>query len=326
MSAAAEQYDAKDMVTDMIVLDLEWNRGYDKKPLDEVLQIGAVKLEGLGSRIVDTFNAYIRPQVHQKLNPPARHLPELERILSSEQTFLEAEAAFLLWCGEDRSFAVWGGDDVDILRQNCGYWGLPPLQAEEVYDFQAAFSRKVGTGQSLALYRAVEYCGIPDVFTYHNALNDAMYTALVAPWLREEDLHLQKLPRSLRQLAEVSFPAQPVRTVGSFSGRETALNSREVRRQACPLCGAVCWVVRWYHREELYWYGGFHCAQHGWFFCRAAVSQRANGSWRVRTAVPPATLSFLREVHAAALTQVHLCKRTGRRKKRRRARGMPPGE
>ena len=27
----------------MIVLDLEWNRSYDKKPLDEILQIGAVR-------------------------------------------------------------------------------------------------------------------------------------------------------------------------------------------------------------------------------------------------------------------------------------------
>ena len=32
----------------MIVLDLEWNRGYDKKPLDEVLQIGAVRMDWAG--------------------------------------------------------------------------------------------------------------------------------------------------------------------------------------------------------------------------------------------------------------------------------------
>ena len=32
----------------MIVLDLEWNRGYDKKPLNEILQIGAVRVEQIG--------------------------------------------------------------------------------------------------------------------------------------------------------------------------------------------------------------------------------------------------------------------------------------
>ena len=41
----------------MIVLDLEWNRGYDKKPVNEILQIGAVRTEGLGGPILDTFNA-----------------------------------------------------------------------------------------------------------------------------------------------------------------------------------------------------------------------------------------------------------------------------
>ena len=35
---------------------------------------------------------------------------------------------------------------------------------------QAAFSLRVGTSQGVALYRAVEYCGIPASFTFHNAL------------------------------------------------------------------------------------------------------------------------------------------------------------
>ena len=41
----------------MIVMDLEWNRGNDDVCLDEVLQIGAVKIDGAGARISDTFNA-----------------------------------------------------------------------------------------------------------------------------------------------------------------------------------------------------------------------------------------------------------------------------
>ena len=71
----------------MIVLDLEWNRGYDKKPLDEVLQIGAVRMDGLGGPITDTFNVYIRPRVHKCLNHLAKELPELASILASQLTF-----------------------------------------------------------------------------------------------------------------------------------------------------------------------------------------------------------------------------------------------
>lgn len=39
----------------MIILDLEWNQGYDKTVLDEVLQIGAVRVDRLGGPITDTF-------------------------------------------------------------------------------------------------------------------------------------------------------------------------------------------------------------------------------------------------------------------------------
>ena len=50
----------------MIILDLEWNRGYDKKPIEEILHIGAVKIDHLGGPIVDTFNSYIKPVIHAK--------------------------------------------------------------------------------------------------------------------------------------------------------------------------------------------------------------------------------------------------------------------
>lgn len=302
----------------MIVLDLEWNRGYDKKPLDEVLQIGAVRMDGLGGPITDTFNAYIRPRVHKCLNHLAKELPELASILASKLTFPQAMEDFRRWCGGERVFAVWGGDDVDILSQNCGYWGLPGVKADITYDFQAAFSQRAGTQQSMALSRAVEYCALPDTFDYHNALNDALYTALISAWIREEDLELQEIPVRLRRLTEVRFPPQPVRTIGSFSSQRAPLDSRETRRQVCPLCGSVSWVPRWYYPGGLCWYGTFRCAEHGCFLCRMTISQRENGCWRARVAVPQVTLSFLREFYAATHGEVYVCKRSPRRRKRRK--------
>ena len=35
---------------------------------------------------------------------------------------------------------------------------------------------------------AAEYCRIPDIFDYHSALNDAMYTAVLGAWLTPGDL------------------------------------------------------------------------------------------------------------------------------------------
>ena len=49
----------------MIIMDLEWNRSYDKISLEEILQIGAVKIDRMGGPIQDTFSMFIHPRVHK---------------------------------------------------------------------------------------------------------------------------------------------------------------------------------------------------------------------------------------------------------------------
>ena len=74
----------------MIVIDLEWNSGlYTKLRLDEILQIGAVKVDLDRRRIVDSFNAYIRPTIHKRYSPAVAQLPDLAL----------SEGSQLLWRG-----------------------------------------------------------------------------------------------------------------------------------------------------------------------------------------------------------------------------------
>lgn len=183
----------------MIVMDLEWNRSYDRKRLDEILQIGAVRVAEPGGPILSTFNAFIRPRIHKRFDPGARKLPDLQESINSHTTFAEAWAAFTDWCGEERVFAFWGPDDFGVIRQNCEFWSLPVPEPERVYDFQRAFAHAYGAPtQMMALWRVVDYLGIPDVFDFHNALYDAMYTAVIGAWLRREDLDYVRPQRAKR--------------------------------------------------------------------------------------------------------------------------------
>lgn len=303
----------------MIILDLEWNRSYDKIQLEEILQIGAVRLDRLGGRILDTFCVFIRPCVHKKLNRTAKTLPELRSALESHTKFPAALRAFRDWCGDETVFADWGGDDFEVLRQNCAYWKLPAPKPVQLLDLQAAFSLRVGTNQGVALYRAVEYCGIPDVFTFHNALNDAMYTALVSAWIKPETLDLLALPKEVRRLADgPEFPPQPRRQVGPYPTPQAALNGRGVRRQVCPLCGEPVWVRRWYAASPDRYYADFRCRSHGSFLCRLTLSATENGQWRGRLAVPEVTPALLQEFDGALRRGAVNCK-GGRKKKRRRS-------
>ena len=220
----------------MIVFDLEWNSGYGKARLDEILQIGAVRLDRLGGRITQTFNLLIRPSVHKKLGVAAKEILDMQELRRSDKNFPQAWTEFLRWCGDETEFAIWGGSDMEALRQNCAYWKTPMPTWEKVYDLQASFSARLGTARSIALYRAVEYCGIPDCLDCHNALGDAVYTAIIGEWIPRDTLQ-EALPSRVRRLAQDGFPPQPRRRVGPFPSWEAALDSRDSRRAGCPQCG-----------------------------------------------------------------------------------------
>lgn len=305
----------------MIILDLEWNRGYDNKKLSEILQIGAVRQERPGGWITDTFNVFIRPRVHKRFDLGAKVLPELQAARDSEIDFPTAMAAFLQWAGPETVFAAWGIDDLEILRQNCEYWDVPCIQTDKAYDFQAAFSLLVGAEQQIALYRAVEYCKIPTPFTFHNALNDSVYTAMIGERLTPDLLVMQAVPRKIRRLAQIQFPRQPKRRVGPFQAPKVAMDHRTCRMLACPICGTTAWVLEWHFSDPRRCYGTFQCPEHGKFLCRLTLSLFENGRWRGRLAIPEITPNVLLDYDAAVKGTSYICKgKSRKRRKRRRAR------
>ena len=304
----------------MIILDLEWNRGYDKTPLDEILQIGAVRLERPGGPITGALCLFIRPRVHKKLNRAAKALPEVQASLSSQLDFPAAYERFLAWCGGDMDFAAWGADDFEILRQNTDRWKLPPLAPRSVTDLQTAFSLTLGTLQNIALWWAVEYCRLPECFTYHNALNDAMYSALVTPWLSREALELAARPRwTLRYLLH-PCPEQPGRPVGPYPALPAALNARASRRARCPVCGETFMIQAWRFCRAGTYYAGIRCRRHGHFIARLTLSPREEDRWAGELSVPAPTPELLRDFGQAQQGETHLCRGGQRRHRRRRPR------
>lgn len=303
----------------MIILDLEWNRGYDTRRLNELLQIGAVRVEGPEGPILDVFNVYIRPSVHKKFDLGAKKLPELQQSLHSDLDFPQALERFRTWCGEETEFAVWGNDDLQILTENCKYWSLEPIVPQVTYDLQTAFSHIAGAeGRQIALWRAVDYLRIPDIFCYHNALNDAVYTAMVSRCLTREDL--TRVPPPLPPLPEFSplpFPAQPRLRLGPVSAPENILDAPGARKTACPLCGAEAWVQQWVGPTGQQYYAVFSCADHGRFLRRLTVTRLPDGQWKGRASIPEITPQLIQSYQAARKKPaVYLCK--GLKHKRRR--------
>lgn len=307
----------------MIILDLEWNRSYDNKPLEEILQIGAVRVGELGGPVLDQFQLYVKPSVHKRFDPGARSLPDLQESKDSLIDFPSAISAFRDWCGSDTVFGAWGSD-LQTLEQNCVHWGLPALTVDKEYDLQAAFSRVVGTRQQVALWRAVEYCGIPAPFSFHNALFDALYTSVVAAWIPQEALEEAPAPG----FSEIPFSRQPRRRIGPLPQLADVLNARLSRQATCPVCGQTVWVLQWVSRAarrtpSRQYYSTFSCPEHGRFLCRLTLAPVEGGAWRGRLSVPAITPELLAEYKSALDGAAFVCKgsRKARRKKSRGRRG-----
>jgi inhibitor of KinA sporulation pathway (predicted exonuclease) len=306
----------------MIILDLEWNTGYGAAVrLDEILQIGAVKVEKLGAPIADTFCAYIRPQVHKRYSPAAELLPARQFYEASDLNFPQAYDAFLRWCGEDREFAAWGGDDLSVLRQSLDYWHLDAPLPQEIYDLQTAFLLTVGSAKGISLTAAVDYCGIPAIFDFHDALYDALYTCLVGEHIDPVFLtQAKRTPPSVpKKVAEKLAKRRPTR-YGPFDTVEALLNNRGPRLSVCPVCGLRQRVSLWHHKGAGPYFGKFSCAHHGALILRLDVSQDSSHRYWATTRVLPPTpenKSLLKNAKAGESIPCHSASSAKKIKKRR---------
>lgn len=312
----------------MIIFDLEWNRGYDTKTLDEIFQIGAVKITGLGQPVLDTFNVYIRPKVHKKFGPGAKSLPDLQKSIDSEIDFPQGLSKFLDWCGEEQEFGTWGSDDFKALQQNCEYWKLPVPDFQEKYDLQRVFGHTIGeVRRQISLQSAIERCGIPVEEALHNALHDAIYTAAVSARITEEALNYRPPKKRAKRRTRVpkfsaeQFPAQPKYRVGPYPSVQTVLNAKRARQPLCPICGRPTCVHRWSGPVGSCYYAAVGCKEHGRFLCRLTVTRLENGEWRGRMSIPAITPGLEGEYQRAREKGTINCTGSIHKKKKKRRHG-----
>lgn len=300
----------------MIVFDLEWNTGGYGGSFPEIIEIGAVKLDRAAGKILDTFCIYIRPKVHKKFNKNIRHLPVLELCAASPTGFREALALFTDWCGDDRDFGTWGGDDFRVLRQNIRYYGIKSDLPTGFSDLQAAFVRTAGASGQIALYKAVDYCRIPDSFVFHDAVNDAMYTALASLYASEEALEASfvQLGEVVLQKSDKLLPAQ----YGPFDSAAQMLNSRQTRRAKCPRCGRIMRIAAWSTTDEVHYTSKFSCPAHGQhLLCLDAVTKDVSALYG-RTYVVRRTQKTEPLFRTGEDAAVFSCKKLPQKRRRRR--------
>lgn len=171
-----------------IVVDLEWNGSYSKKAhgyFNEIIEIGAIKVDE-SLRIVDTFEAAIRPVVSKKLSSIVTDLTHIQADdLEDGTTFAKMMRRFASWIGDEPAAVLtWSTTDLLVLMENCRFfYGKQEIPFLKNYmDFQAYAQTRLGIadGQQLGLAKAGELLDIPeDTLSLHRAPDDSLLTAKI---------------------------------------------------------------------------------------------------------------------------------------------------
>ena len=294
----------------MIIIDLEWNSGSDYSGFDEILQISAVRISALGGCILDTFNIYVKPQVNTTLHPAAAILPELWHSFADGVCFPVAFLKFREWARHEKDYAAWGEDDFRVLQQNVSFWNLKALPMRASFNLQRGFGQRLGITAQIALCKAVSYCKIPVSFTFHDALNDAMYAALLTQWITLHDLVVPPHAAGFRSCWRWSVTPflPPAKKRSKYLPTvQAVLNFPRMRQQNCPICGRKLWAqswLQWQNSENNY--APLFCTEHGGFLCRLTLAAH-DGLYRGCSAMVCADRRELLRFHAACSGNTFVC-------------------
>ncbi len=185
-----------------VIFDLEFNQKHpslkdstnDKLPklLFEIIQIGAIKINN-NYKTLSTFNELINPSVHKTLHPYVETLTNLKiEDLENAESFPIILNNFLDFLGNDEFvFVVWGVADIKELLKNIDFFNLSSnLKNIKYIDIQDYASKifKYPKGSKIGLKNAIDELNFPINCDFHDALNDAYYTALIFSSIHTKDM------------------------------------------------------------------------------------------------------------------------------------------
>ena len=292
-----------------IVLDLEWNQPLSwqspvykqigDRLIFEMIQIGAVKLDD-DLQIADALSLPIAPTHYIQIHPRIRRMTGLgAEELAGAPAFREALEQFAAWCGEDYVLLTWGCDDVSVLQQNIDFFGCQDIPLPPLCDIQKLFAQVHQLKDRPSLKKAMELMDIaPDEsMAFHNARNDAWYTALVFRTLPDPSAVLQyaQTPKSLIHKPRKTRERTPM---NPFPSIQAALESDTAQKPTCPRCGRILALDGEYVLQSPDKYISIgKCRSHGRMLLRLAFRTEEEGHVLMRRSVAPANHSNIAYVH-----------------------------
>lgn len=237
-----------------IVLDLEWNQALSGKPFrrddltlaGEIIQIGAVLLnEDLS--VADTLRLRVAPKYYKKMHWSVKKLTGIStQSLSDGLSFPEAFEQLSAFCGEDYAFLTWGPDDLPMLRSNLRLHRIQYTEPIPWYDLQKIYAKVVhGEKRQYSLADALAQFAITDTYPAHDALNDALNTAMLCPHLRLED----SIANYDNLFVTYDTPDTDNGEMIHYETYDAMVQDNKIPDRMCPSCGKPLHFGKWVRRS-----------------------------------------------------------------------------
>ena len=296
-----------------IVLDLEWNqpisyqsstfRKVGDKLMFEMIQIGAVKLDA-NLNPGEAISIPIAPTHYVRIHPRIRRMTGLDsETLAGAPAFREALQQFAAWCGDDYTLLTWGIDDVSVLYQNIHFFHCEDIVLPPLCDIQRLFSTVHNLKDRSGLKTAMELVNITpdDTMSFHNALNDAWYTALVFNTLPDPSAVLN-YPQEPRPLIHSRHITREKTEGEAFASVRDALASETAIHPVCPRCGRVLALDGEYIKQSADKYIAVaKCRNHGRILIRLRFRIDDDGKKIMSRTTAPATSANVAYIHTKQL-------------------------
>jgi inhibitor of KinA sporulation pathway (predicted exonuclease) len=157
----------------------------------EIIQIGALKLNN-DFETISTFDALIKPTVYKTIHPYVENLTKItDGKVALCKNFVEVYEDFLKFVGNDEIIlCVWGITDIKELIRNVQFYNLSNSKFSKYIDIQKYASKylKSPNKSKIGLRNAIEILKIPITGEFHDAFNDAYYTAEVFKLIYEDNI------------------------------------------------------------------------------------------------------------------------------------------
>ena len=168
-----------------VVVDLEAtcdDRGSIPREESEIIEIGAVLVEGTSLRTIAEFQTFVRPVVHPRLTPFCTALTTITQADVEHALPFPAAAARLAAFGADAVFCSWGNYDRNQLAADARRHGIAPPLGPQHVNLKDEFAKLEGSrkrGNRDALARV----GLEATGVHHRGLDDARNIARLLPFI-----------------------------------------------------------------------------------------------------------------------------------------------